>query len=321
MRQLEVVLFVLVFGLVVSCGRPPEDHPTVASTPLGESVVSDQKRMTLPVQIPEGITPLASTVAPSPLQTPEPILPTPLPPSFYLRDGTPIPAVPLVACIPQAEFIGCYDELLDMSFFYPSFIGAIHETKLRRGGYAGYSYEYFFEQIRRSAAAGGRSRDFSEGRDIMYTDQQGFGTRTVEEICESWQADICREIRPGILITVSFPKARWFCGVGGTFSVAPYILVMLDLPRHPLIQGFGFSLSLMTYEAEEELGNITGSETFCSPEAQMNFDKQMDQMRLNLETGAAEPEIQMRYDGMVQLAKSIQSSFLGDGPDAQPASP
>lgn len=316
MRQLESILIVLLFGLAVGCARPPKNLATITGTPLGKLVASVQQDTTAPAQMPEPTASLALTVASSPLQTPGPIPPTPMSPPFALIEGTSIPAASLVICAPHAAFINCYDDLLDMSFSYPSFMGAIRETELRQGAGSGYGYEYYFEQNRENAYAGGRSRDFRAARESSYTDQYGFDDRTQEELCARRQAGICREIRPGVLFTVSFPNSGWFCEESRFFTNTPRVIIMIDLPQHPLIQGFGFTSSILSPEAEIKLQN----ERACDTTSRANYDGQMDKMRLTLEIGTADADVQMRYDAMVRLAQSIQSSFLGNSLDAQPAS-
>jgi hypothetical protein len=69
------------------------------------------------------------------------------------------------------------DETLDIEFEYPIAWGAI-EVDLRAGGYTGYAYDYFFSGTTPAQvgllAAGGRSKDFSEGRGGMPTDFSGY---------------------------------------------------------------------------------------------------------------------------------------------------
>jgi hypothetical protein len=70
-------------------------------------------------------------------------------------------------CSPLGTFTKCVDDVLNIEFEYPTIWGEI-EAVLRTGGYTGYAYTYYFggKTIAETEplVAGGRSRDFSEGR-------------------------------------------------------------------------------------------------------------------------------------------------------------
>jgi hypothetical protein len=252
------------------------------------------------------------TVTPTALATATPTL---LPyPQRYNTDGTPIevtpiPAAPQVTCTPRREVIACYDVLLDMDFSYPAFMGQLLYTVLRKGGYSGYAYEYAFENT--ESAAGGRSRDFSEGRGPMYTDEKGFNGRPAEDICAGWVAAMCQELGPGALLIVMLPQAEWLCSDAMMFTPFPRGILVLDLPQHPLINGFSFSFSLMPEEAEAAFRDEWYSaEKQCAPETKVELGAYVDQLRQGLEAGTATAEIQQRYDAMIQIAESVQSPFV-----------
>lgn len=307
---------------MASCGRSSKNDATIIATPVSESVLSVPPGPTAAVQEPEPTVFQAPTVPTSPLPSPTPVLPPW--PSSEIPGGTPVPAAPLVVCVPQAEFVDCYDELLDMNFSYPSFMGSIYYTELSQGGYSGYSYDYFFEDSRIGAAAGGRSRDFSQGRGGWFTDQYGFGGRTAQEICATQLGRICREVGRGIILSVLFPTAQWICGEAMIFVSIPSVLIIMDLPQHPLIHGFGFMSSIVSPETDAEFAELRDelyTEQSCSPEGQAAFDAQMEQLRLGLEMGTADVDIQRRFDAMVHLAESIRSPYVGDAPVAQPTVP
>ena len=167
-----------------------------------------------------------------------------------------------------------------MSFRYPDFIGPLAEAQLRPGGYAGYSYEYYFEAAGSGAGMGGRSRDFSEGRGRMYTDQPGFGGRSQDEICAVWRAEICRELRPGVLLLGMFPPGQWYCSDAMIHTSSPRVLLAIDLSQHAQIHGFGFTWSLMTPEQEAALqSDWYSGGRLCDPENQATFDAWMAEIR------------------------------------------
>ncbi len=259
------------------------------------------------------------TAAPSPPElstvTQSPAIPAPTVTSadnLPAGDSTPIPEHPEVECTLQDDVIACYDTLLAMTFSYPAFMGEIQETVLRAGGYAGFSYEYM---LNGEGAMGGRSRDFSEGRGRMFTDQMGFDGRAATEICPDWQAATCVEINPSVVVMVMYPESRAFCTDSMFNASPPHAIVAVDLPGHPLIHGFGFAVSLASpawsaaYYAEWR-----SDDRMCDPAVKADFDARMEQLRLDLEAGTAEADIQARYDAMLRLAASVQSPFMDAAP-------
>lgn len=244
--------------------------------------------------------------------------PTPLAyPVRYTRDGipvegTPIPAAPQVNCLPQGEVVTCNDELLEMTFSYPAFMGNVLFTFLRQGGYSGYVYAYAFEDYEVDVA--GRSRDFSEGRGPMYTDEKGFNGRSPEEICAGWRAAMCQELGPGALLMVLLPQAEWLCSDAMLFHPIPRGILVLDLPQHPLINGFSFSFELMSAEAKAAFRDEWYNDEQCEPETEVELRTAMEQLQQDLQAGTAAAEIQQRYDAMIQIAESIQSPFIAANP-------
>jgi hypothetical protein len=215
--------------------------------------------------------------------------------------------------MPQEEVIACYDELLDMSFSYPTFMGQILYTMLRQGGYSGYGYEYIFDES--ESYAGGRSSDFSEGRGPRYTDQGGFGGQDVANLCAGWVASICQELGPAALLIVMLPQAEWLCSDAMMFAPIPHGILVLDLPQHPLIHGFSFSFELMSAEAKVAFQDEWYMhDKSCEPETKAELSAAMEQLRQDLQAGTAAAEIQQRYNAMIQIAESIQSPFIATNP-------
>lgn len=303
MRFVVKLFCLALISLIAGCGAPAQDAPK-----------------TLPTAAVEPTPTVSPTATPEPTPTPLPPEPTPAPPELPAADLPPDTGMqtppevqhPVVSCTLQGNVYQCYDELLEMSFQYPDFIGPLAETQLRPGGYAGYAYEYFFEAAGSGAAMGGRSRDFSEGRGRMYTDQSGFGERSQDEICAEWRADICHELRPGILLLGMFPQGQWFCSDFMIPTSTPRVLLAIDLPQHPQVHGFGFTWPLMPPDQEAALQSewYSGGR-LCDPENQATFDAWMAEIRQGVQTGAADAEIQRRYDAMLHLAESIQTPYLG----------
>jgi hypothetical protein len=294
-----------------------QPNPPIVNT-LENTAVALTSALAIPTAIIQqsALSPISLPTATSaPLAIAEP---TSLPyPDRYTTDGTlisvtPVPAAPQLACMPQGEVIACNDELLDMIFSYPAFMGPILYTMLRKGGYSGYGYEYIFKE--RESYAGGRSSDFSIGRGPSYTDQGGFGGQDVANLCAGWVAAICQELGSSALLIVMLPQAEWLCS-DAMFVPIPRGILVLDLPQHPLIHGFSFSFELMSAEAAEafrEEWYMHGRD--CKPETKAELGAAMEQLRQDLQVETAVAEIQQRYDAMIQIAESIQSPFIATNP-------
>lgn len=306
-----IKLFCLTWiSLMAGCGGPAQDAPQTLPTAANEPTPTVSPTTT-PEPTPTPLPP-EPTLVPTPDTLPSAEIPAAdLPPG----DGMQTPPEvqhPVVSCTLQGDVYQCYDELLEMSFRYPDFIGPLAEAQLRPGGYAGYSYEYYFEAAGSGAGMGGRSRDFSEGRGRMYTDQPGFGGRSQDEICAVWRAEICRELRPGVLLLGMFPRGQWYCSDAMIHTSSPRVLLAIDLSQHAQIHGFGFTWSLMTPEQEAALqSDWYSGGRLCDPENQATFDAWMAEIRQGVKAGAADAEMQRRYDAMLHLAESIQTPYLG----------
>jgi len=295
-------------------GQPLQLGPT--TTPL---VVAQMSALATPYFELSSPIPLP-TVTPTLRQVAISTLP-PHPERYNSDDGsiiavTPIPAAPQLTCNPQVRVIECYDDLLDMDFSYPAFMGQILYTSLRHmpSGYddqpkpAGYSYEYIFQDGENDA--GGRSRDFIARRGPMYTDQSGIRWQDTTSQCEKWVAAICQELGPSALMIVMLPQAEWLCMEAMMFSPIPRGILVLDLPEHPLINGFSFSFELLSAEAKAEFQDQWYGDRECAPETKEALGAAMEQLRQDLPAGTADPAIQKRYDAMIQIVESIQSPFI-----------
>ncbi len=241
---------------------------------------------------------LLPTLTPSPTSTPTP-------------GPTSVPVEPFVYCTLQGNFYRCEDRLLQMRFEYPVFMGEIERTALRLGSYAGVLYEYYMGEIYTGPGMGGRSADFSEGRGSMYTDQKGFDTRTAQEFCEAQRAELCQEVREGVLLMGFFPQASWYCSDAMFFTTTPRIIIAVDMPNHPLIKGFGMTDSLFPPNMAAEWEAARRGEHYCTPEGRAEHTQEMEALRQDLPAGTADPEVQARYDAMMRLAESIEGPYVG----------
>jgi hypothetical protein len=318
---LRTAIFCLLTVLAITIGGCSDSQePTAPTTAVIENT-SPLAASVLPAPAPAAQQPSSQVSPPIPAPTAASVQvvvvqPTSLPePIHFKPDGTveilvtPVPATPLLTCMPQGDVVACQDELLDMTFRYPAFLGQILATRLRRGGYSGIFYEYEFEN--RANGAGGRSSDFGEGREGMYTDQVGFGGRTAADICTPWHAELCRELGPGAIMMVLLPRAEWLCAEMPLVPDTPRGILALDLPKHPLINGFAFSFPLLSPDAEAAFRDRWYSDgKACDPETKVELSAYVEQLRQDLESGQIAPELQQRYDAMIQLAASVQSPFF-----------
>ena len=146
-----------------------------------QSLTSETLAITSTVVISD--TPISRlTFTPSPTITLEPLIHEPV----LISRG-------ILNCSPLGAFTKCMDDVLNIEFEYPTTWGEI-EAVLRTGGYSGYAYDYFFggKTIAETEplVAGGRSKDFSEGRGGMSTDFAGYGESAMQvtESCDrNWQ--------------------------------------------------------------------------------------------------------------------------------------
>lgn len=303
--------------LIAGCnaGDQPMTRPTPTGTP--QFIALEMPTSPPPAQ-PQSLSPLdpppAATAAPPTLTPSAPTLPAMPYPQRTTSAGTiiavtPIPVAPQVVCTPEGETVTCYDDLLDLTFRYPAFMGEVLYTSLRQGGDSGYAYEYTFSA--RGSAAGGRSSDFGEGRGSMYSDQGGFGGRSSADICAEWQAALCQELGPHALLIGLLPKADRLCTSDMPYPEIPHGILVLDLPQHPLIQGFAFAFPLLGAEdAAEFRDDWYSDEIRCTAENQAALAAYVEQLHQALPAGIAPAEMQLRYDALLDLAGSLQGPYL-----------
>ncbi len=311
--------------LIAGCasGAPPMSRPALTNTPdvwtAGQASPA-QALVPSPLDqpaVPPPSPPVEVTSAPLPTSTSAAVAAlTAMPyPQRYATGGatiavTPIPSAPQVVCSPGRETVACYDELLDLEFRYPAFMGTLRYTTLRQGGYSGFAYEYVFDDP--TSDAGGRSSDFGEGRGPRYTDQGGFGGRSAANICAEWQAVLCQELGPHALLIGLLPKAERLCGDVMPYPEIPRGILILDLPQHPLIQGFAFSFPLLGPEdAAEFRDDWYSDEIRCAPENHARLNAYVEQLRSDLAAGVAPIEMQERYNALAELARSVRSKYFG----------
>jgi hypothetical protein len=219
-------------------------------------------------------------------------------------------------CTPGKLYTKCTDERLQIEYEYPNQWGEIN-TLFHRGGISGYAYEYQFGTSQSTLYsiihAGGRSFDFSDGREGYITDFSGFDAHIPGQGCNDTLAAHCKEIKPGVILEVYTFRAEEFCHpVPGVYGY-PILEVRIDLPNHPTINGFVFVSRLWTEKTMDEIDRLLGYDppsgyyTKCSDqEIIKQVNAKIDAVIRALKTNSLDAETRVNYTQMLHLAQSIK---------------
>jgi hypothetical protein len=275
-----------------------------------------------------------STVLPYPLATSNPTIDTPYPVpnstlpstpvSTFIPPPSPSPIPPNIIskvqliCTPQSDFAKCTDHTLKVEFEYPAIWGNI-EAVLRTGD-TGYAYSYTFDALSVEQAsvilAGGRSKDFSEGRGGMITDFKGFGDNSSQTRCASVREfiPICHEIKLNVVLLLDFPEARSICDpVPGTLY-SPIAILDINLPTNPVINGFrfvspflsGHSLEKLNADLRETLGYaLETGPTSCDDSSRAEFDRRINDLIEKIMAGTVDQGTSDNIATIEHIAQSI----------------
>ena len=215
-------------------------------------------------------------------------------------------------CIPGSTYTHCHDKVLAISYDYPSAWGEIG-ARYFNGGYAGHGYQYDFGQPDAMVWAGGRSRDFSEGRGGFYTDFRGYepGPLAAQAFCQTYRALVCREVAPGVVLLMSIPLSAFVCSTDDGFVDAPIGIVAINLPQHATITGFAFAQRFVAAPVWAQLSgllDIDGPDRGArcrAAAAQQQYDAQVQSLLAALQSGTADSVTQRNYNQLLRLAQSI----------------
>ena len=255
----------------------------------------------------------SSIVTPVPTVTPEPLIHQP----ELNSQGNP-------DCSSLGAFTKCMDRILGIEFEYPTAWGEI-EAVLRTGGYSGYTYDYYYggKTIAETEplVAGGRSKDFSEGRGGVSTDFAGYGESGLQfkkEPCDSkWQDmfPLCQEVAPNVAWMIRFPNANYICNSAPEFYATPVFRIEVNLPDNPTINGFVFEAPFLSEQlsndVERGLYPLLGVDSNrmphkCSEADQRAFDTQLLFLMEKIKTQKVDSETQRKLDELLHLAESIR---------------
>jgi len=257
-----------------------------------------------------------STVQPAPTSPPLPTL-TPLPPPSPIPPNI-ISRVKL-NCTPQATFAKCSDDTLKTVFEYPAVWGEI-EAILRTGGDTGYAYSYAFSALSSEQAsliqAGGRSKDFAEGRGGMVTDFLGYGDSSSQSRCASMKdfIPICEEIKSNVVLFMDFPEAKHICDPSPGVLYSPIAIIEINLPDNPTINGFRFVSPFLSESMAEELNagvrDILGyapdtGPTKCGSSSQTEFDGRVKELVEGIRANSVDSDTSENINTFKHIAESV----------------
>jgi hypothetical protein len=215
-------------------------------------------------------------------------------------------------CSSGADAIQCHDAVLGLKFAYPSAWGQI--TAQLFTGDTGSGYEYQFSSSTSRIVAGGRSRDFSEGRDRMLTDFGGWDSgpgvpRPEDSI--AYGAIVSNVLQANIVLVNLFPAAHYVCNPDpGIFS--PIGILEINLPASGKINGFVFAAPILSDQLESELAGILGvgdqsKDTKCLDAAlQQHFDAKVKAIIDAIKAGTVDSATQANISQLLRLAQSIR---------------
>lgn len=268
--------------------------------------------------------------------TPTPVSKTPSPTIFPTLTFSPVPTPTLQPLVHQPELISkgtlncsllgtftkCVDNILDIEFEYPTIWGEI-EAELRTGGYSGYAYDYYYDgkTIAESEplVAGGRSKDFSEGRGGVSTDFAGYGNTSMQlkESCDPTQKilfPICQKASSNVAWMIRLPNAEYICNSAPGFYTTPVFRIEVDLPDNPKINGFIFEAPFYSKQffnaVKNKLYPLLGLDsgmiaTRCDEKSQQAFDAKLTVFLGELINKSADSETLRNLDELIHLANSI----------------
>jgi hypothetical protein len=223
-------------------------------------------------------------------------------------------------CVPGRIYTHCRDVVLAIDFDYPFEWGTI-SAGYTNGGYAGYAYEYHFSVNSISDhQAGGRSRDYSEGRGAVVTDFRGYdsGPAALDSLCKSYNALLCRYAQPGVSLVLPvqlsggmFPSTAYYCDMAQQMVYSPAAMVAINLPRNAQINGFVFVSRILSDQAWLELAGTLGiTDTTQDIECQSaavraQYNARLKSLLAKMQAGTADAGTQLKFNQLMHLAQSI----------------
>lgn len=301
-------LFTLAALLLGGCVSTPQPTPAPTSTPTAIPVA------TL-AATPTGVPTVAATRAP----TATPVLPTPVPAPTATPAIAVTPVDARLGCARDGATYFCRDQALGLSFRYPAAWGRIGRTNLRTSTQSGRAYDLVFDRppVPPLPVAGGRSRDFAEGRGGMLTDFGGYDKSAPGSLiglgkdgkCDPAFAS-CERIQSNVVLALLYVPGSIRCEGGPILVGDPVALVAIDLPNNPNVNGFVFAAPFLSESTLARLNatigvTAQGDSTRCGSADVAAYDAMLKDLLMGIQTGRADVETMANVSALRALAQSI----------------
>jgi hypothetical protein len=322
LRTISLLLIVLTCVFSVACRQttttPATDStsaesaavatsPGIHSYPAASSVPSSPT--SYPAQ--NNATQTVTTAPPLPTSTPY-SLPTPIRPAIISQGD--------LNCTSQNSFVKCRDDVLEIEYEYPAVWGEIEAT-LRAGGDSGFAYDYTFSAFSSeqnlTVRAGGRSKDFAEGRGGVRTDFKGYADRSYQSRCDDIKAyiPICEVMKVDVVLLMEFPDAFHICEDPPGTLYRPITRIEINLTANPMINGFVFISPFLSEQEEDRLladmHEILGYDPesrvsiTCSDANQLELDRRIGELVRRIENDEIDNETRENIAKLRHMAQSV----------------
>ncbi len=294
----------------------------VAALLLG-GCVSTPTAAPVPVSTPTAIPAATATGVPTAAATRAATATAAPPTAISAPTATPAIAVTPVdarlGCARDGATYFCRDQALGLSFRYPAAWGRIGRTNLRTSAQSGRAYDLVFDRppVPPLPVAGGRSRDFAEGRGGLLTDFGGYDKSAPGSLiglgkdgkCDPAFAS-CERIQSNVILALLYVPGPIRCEGGPILVGDPVALVAIDLPNNPNVNGFVFAAPFLSEPALARLNatigvTAQGDSTRCGSTDVAAYDATLKDLLMGIQTGRADAETLANISALRALAQSI----------------
>jgi hypothetical protein len=290
--------------LLGGCAATPTAAPAPINTPTAIPAASA-------TGVPTAAAPRAATATPAP--------PTAIPAPTATPAIAVTPVDARLGCARDGATYFCRDQALGLSFRYPAAWGRIGRTNLRASAQSGRAYDLVFDRppVPPLPVAGGRSRDFAEGRGGMLTDFGGYDKSapgSLMGLAKDGKCDpafaACERIQSNVVLALLYVPGSIRCEGGPILVSDPVALVAIDLPNNPNVNGFVFATPFLSGSALARLNTTIGvtaqgDSTRCGPADVAAYDATLKDLLMGIQTGRADTETLANVSALRALAQSI----------------
>ena len=286
--------------------------PTAAPVPVSTPTVIPAATPAAPATgVPTATATRTSTATPAPPTA------VPAPSATPAIAVTPVDA--RLSCGRDGVTYFCRDQALGLSFRYPAAWGRIGRTNLRTSAQSGRAYDLVFDRppVPPLPVAGGRSRDFAEGRGGLLTDFGGYDKSAPGSLigigkdgkCDPAFAS-CERIQSNVVLALLYVPGPIRCEGGPILVSDPVALVAIDLPNNPNVNGFVFAAPFLSESALARLNatigvTAQGDSTRCGSADVAAYDATLKDLLMGIQTGRADAETMVNISALRALAQSI----------------